>query len=473
MLSDHKVLDLRSILLAQSCLLDELDRSITISALKLADVPAQAAQIAELQHLMAEIEASAHLLVADDLVDFDPDHIPRLYEARRAAVTNELTGLNYHDWPGFVRQCQHYALYHGLDPLTPYEALLTESDLKQLRDESYDAGLRCDTWDYGAVGLSGTLAALTDVLLVGKSPATSQLTRWMKQYNPKDRDDWFARLAKLLEDECRVPYDAMALAGRERIAGMGGRSHRLQSLGHDPVLGFVFGVLDIMRGTITGLSYDKLRHAHSWVHGPTARFYEPVGLVEAMLRHIGHLLSDVATPHGLPAPFMTLLQGINAGSIGDKGRTVGELARLMYMRGYDLRHFLVAGLTPAVIEIVLRAYLMLRHYAEHGAIPLVASHPKYRTMLLFAHGIAVLGNGTKVALCKNPLAINVAEWYAFVRYLLPSIKYWVLDKRRLRIEHLEQLNDAGWDELVCNGDALLRYAVQADDRVVELGRSAA
>ena len=67
----------------------------------------------------------------------------------------------------------------------------------------------------------------------------------------------------------------------------------------------------------------------------------------------------------------------------------------------------------------------------------------------------------------------MAEWYAFVRYLLPSIKYWVLDKRRLRIEHLEQLNDAGWDELVCNGDALLRYAVQADDRVVELGRSAA
>jgi hypothetical protein len=144
------------------------------------------------------------------------------------------------------------------------------------------------------------------------------------------------------------------------------------------------------------------------------------------------------------------------------------------MRGYNLRHFLVAGLTPAVIEIVLRAYLMLRHYAEHGEIPLlVASHPKYRTMLLFAHGIAVLANSGRVALTQNPLAINVAEWYAFVRYLLPSIKYWVLDKRRLHIEHLEQLNDAGWDELVRNGDALLRYAVQADDRVLELGRSAA
>src|SRR2546421_13045114 len=119
MLSDHNVLDLRSILLAQSCLLDELDRSIdeldrsiATSASKLADVPAQAAEISELQHLMAEIKASAHLLVADDLADFDPDDIPRLYEARRAAVTNELTRLNYGDWPSFVRQCRHYALYH-------------------------------------------------------------------------------------------------------------------------------------------------------------------------------------------------------------------------------------------------------------------------------------------------------------------------------------------------------------------------
>ena len=379
MLSDCEVLDLRSILRAQSRLLDALDRSITTSASKLADVPAQAAEIAELQHLMAEIEASAHLLVADDLADFDPDHIPRLYEARRAAVTNELTRLNYRDWPSFVRQCRHYALYHGLDPLTPYEALLTESDLKRLRDESYDAGLRWDTWDYVAVGLSGTLAALTDVLLVGKSPATSPLTRWIKQYNTNEAHDWFAGWARTLEEVCQVPYDKGVFAGGDPIAGMGGRSHRFQTLGHDPALGFIFGVLDIMRGTITGFSYDKLRHFHTLIHGPAPGFYEPVGLVAAMLRHIGHLLSDVATPHGLPAPFMTLLQGLNVGSFGDKHRTIGELARLMYMRGYDLRHFLVAGITPAVIEIVLRAYIMLRHYSEYGDVPVaVASHPKHQ-----------------------------------------------------------------------------------------------
>ena len=35
----------------------------------------------------------------------------------------------------------------------------------------------------------------------------------------------------------------------------------------------------------------------------------------------------------------------------------------------DKGYFLVGGLTPAVIEIVLRAYLLLRHYSEHGDAP--------------------------------------------------------------------------------------------------------
>ena len=240
------------------------------------------------------------------------------------------------------------------------------------------------------------------------------------------------------------------------------------------MLGFVFGVLDIMRGTITGFSYDKLRHFHTLIHGPAPRFYEPVGLVKAMLRHIGHLLSDVATPHGLPAPFMTLLQCLNVGSFGGKHRTIGELARLMYMRGYDLRHFLVAGITPAVIEIVLRAYIMLRHYSEYGDVPVaVASHPKYRALLLYAHGIAALANVGKVALMGSVLGINVAEWQALVRYLVPSVKYWVLDKRRLRLEHLQRINEAGWDALLRNGDALLARVMQRDAAAVTLGQQAA
>jgi hypothetical protein len=80
---------------------------------------------------------------------------------------------------------------------------------------------------------------------------------------------------------------------------------------------------------------------------------------------------------------------------------------------------------------------MLRHYSEQGETKInLASHPKYRSMLLAAHGIASLANAGKIALRQgNPLAINYAEWMALLRYLIPSTKYWVFDQHRLHFEH--------------------------------------
>lgn len=175
---------------------------------------------------------------------------------------------------------------------------------------------------------------------------------------------------------------------------------------------------------------------------------------------------------GLPAPFMTLIQGINVGSFGEKNRSVGEIARWMYLNGYDFRHFLVSGITPAVIEIILRAYIMLRHYSEHGETKFsISSHPKYRSMLLTAHFIATLGNVGKITLMQgNPLAINWAEWLAFFRYLFPTIKYLVFDQNRLRLEHMEQINEAGWDELLQNSEKILKIVAKNEYQIVTLGR---
>lgn len=269
----------------------------------------------------------------------------------------------------------------------------------------------------------------------------------------------------------KVPYDAQAAFDGTRIPGITGRSHRFQSLGHDPVLGFVVGVLDILRGTVTGFSYEHLKGRHTFVSLPSAGLGQEVDLIAALLRHLGHLVSDVATPMGLPALLLGLFQGINAGSFGPKGRNVGQIARWMYLNGYDLRHFLVGGLSPAVVEIVLRAGVMLRHYAEHGETALdIAQHPRYRAMLLAAHGVAALANGGKVALMQgNPLAINLAQWYALIGYLIPSLHYWLFDEHRLQMEHLARITEPAWDELLLNSARLLRRVAEREDGVLTLG----
>ncbi|WP_013320925.1 hypothetical protein [Gloeothece verrucosa] len=476
MISDHLVIELRAVLQVQNQILRQFDQAVSETEEKLSDVSQQAQQIAELEKLMAEIESSIDWLEEEDLNDFEAYEILQLYERRQASVSQELVKIGFKDWNSFVRQCQNYCLQEGLEPLAPYEAMLTEKDLQKLKDESYNAQFKWDKWDYIFVGASGVLAALTDFLVV-RIPASinsgqyagqlgSPLTAWLKQYNMNNANDWFAQWAKELEKTCKTPYDNQSLLG-----GMSPNSHRFQSLGHDPVLGFVFGVLDIMKGTITGFSYDKLTGNHLFVNAVVRPDYEPVGLIEAFLKHLGHLVSDVATPQGLPVPFMSLFQGLNINSFWKEDRTIAETARRMYLDGYDFRHFLVSGITPGVIEMILRAYMMLRHYSEGKETNLsINSHPKYRSMLLAAHTIAALGNAGKIALMQNnPLAINPAQWLALLRYLIPSVKYWLFDQHRFRLEHQNKINEEGWNNLLNNSDALLEVVCKSESSLIQLG----
>ncbi|KJR48942.1 hypothetical protein UF75_0652 [Desulfosporosinus sp. I2] len=101
------------------------------------------------------------------------------------------------------------------------------------------------------------------------------------------------------------------------------------------------------------------------------------------------------------------------------------------------------SITPASIEIILRMYIMIRHFVENDDIVfMVGGNPKYRSMLLSSHSIACAANVGKVYLRQgNPLAVNYAEWLALIRYLIPSVKYWLFDRAELELKHLESIND--------------------------------
>lgn len=489
MISDEFALQLRPVLAAQHDLLRRIRTAADAAAVQLTQAEKQTEQVTELECLMASIEGDADLLDADDLADFGIEAIGQIYQRRAQATAEELRGLGYSDWPSFVRSCRSYTAQHGIDPLLPYESFLTSDDVAKLREESYEAKYKWDNWDYIAVGVCGVLAALTDLFLVriprsliyeGKyHQEGSRLTEWLKRYdtrgNAKEyQNDWFARWARECEKRAKVPYDAQCAVFNEtveHISGMGARTHRFQSLGHDPILGFFFGVLDILRGTISGFSYDHLAGRHRWAQGQVLSNIHQLGLIEALLTHLRHLVSDIATSQGVPAPFLPLAQAFNIGNFGKKGRTIAELARWMYANGYDLRHFLVGGIGPGLIELLLRAFIMIRHYSAHGEVKFVlGNNPKFRLMLLCSHGIAAAANAGKVALYQgNPLAINEAQWLAFGRYLLPSLKYWIFDRDRLKLEHLEKINDAGWSEIEKRTGEIIELVASQAFPVVELG----
>jgi len=449
---------------AQNSILKELNLRADKLSNKLVKADQRQNDIKELERLMDEIEANQANLKYENIESWNEKELINLYQFKKNEFSNTIKHLDSKNWDDLVNESFVYCLENKIDPALPYDALLTEEDLEQIKKEKYKNLYKWDRWDYVFVGAAGILASLSDFFLVklpkdikynGYSQKGSPITKFLKEkINSQDTNNWFSEFAQKMEEYAKVPYDTVA----NGLKGMGGRSHRFQTFGHDPVLGFIFGILDIMKGTLTGFSYDSLTQKHIFSVKNLPGEHN-VNLIEAFLLQIGHLISDVGTKMGVQPPFFTLFQGINIKSpFSPKNRTIGEIARWMYLNGYDLRHFITMGITPGIIEMVLRAYIMIRHYKENGELKFIlASNVKYRSMLLSAHSIAAAGNVGKIILHSgNPLAINYAEWLALLRYLIPSVKYWVFDKKKMEIEYLDKLNQNKWDELLKNSDEILK-----------------
>lgn len=326
------------------------------------------------------------------------------------------------------------------DPLQ--QVLPTSEITRSIRAYADEHGdIEWEPADWAVVIGAGLLATILDIVLVrtpravelrnGKKYTGSPLTEWLN----KNSDDIHRKFFKGLEKDAKVPFDARY--GKDTgglVSHMSPRNHRPRSVGHDPSpVGLIRGVRDLMCGTGTYVENGK------YVTVPTD--YDPVSLNVALLKWVRHLLSDVATPAGLPAPFFTLLQ------LGDiespftrmvQGRMAkaswAEIADYMYQKGYDLRHFFTMGITPCAVEATIRLYWHLKSYASDGAKEQRKQEDaKLASMLLLGHTIATSGTliKTGVIYAWNPLAFNYAQLQAMAPVTVAWFKEAVARDRRI------------------------------------------
>lgn len=352
--------------------------------------------------------------------------------------------------------------------LSPSELAAINQRLQNWEEEAI-APHRLQAFDYWVAGVAGLMAGLADVFLVqvpahpGFLGGVASGGGWLSSVVEEGFSDLLPpETISALEREYKVPFDAATNSGlSEAVAGLGPRSHRLSSLGHDPFLGWIFGVRDILAGGFTAIGKDG-RLVTQTVPG-----YEPVelginifsGVWDAFRSLGGHLASDVATPAGLPPPFFSLLQFIQSGDIA--GRSVSELCRAMYGAGYDFRHFVAGSIPVMVAEIIVRVSWTVRELNEgkdfKDALPL-SNKPRLRTGLFVAHSVAAAVNAGKVAVTQNPLSISWAQWLTFFRYLVPQLNWAVIGKDRCRGEYVDRKLDDQWREIEAAFEADLERA---------------
>ena len=126
-----------------------------------------------------------------------------------------------------------------------------------------------------------------------------------------------------------VPFDT-TIGSRDICINMEAKYHRIHTLGHDPILGWIFGTANILTDTITMPtfeSYRVARHPYLRILPINVSLIElfndaylntkadPMNLAAAIFKEAIHLGSDAFTKVGLPIPVLETIDPVLAGHL--------------------------------------------------------------------------------------------------------------------------------------------------------------
>jgi hypothetical protein len=347
------------------------------------------------------------------------------------------------------------------DILSKQEIVEHSAYIEQLNEE-FNSIHRLDKVDIIIPAVAGILGGALDCLFGGfvKTESGKSVPGTLSNFVQKLFDKALPpEKIEELEKIAKVTYDAQDNRNTTiYVDTLSAYFHRFLSLGHDPILGFIFGVLDMLRGTMTTID-SKGKFVIQVMENYSDR--KASNLFEAVAKVFLHMLSDVNTPAGLPVPFMALFNKLQIGSIGEEKLNIAEVVKGMYGQGYDFRHFCSMSIPVMITEVIVRmSYLVKRlneGYSFTESIPVGlnrAKKPKLGTMLFIAHSASTAINAGKVAFTKNPLDINYAQWLSFARYSVKQLKWVLVDKPNLRHKYVMDIVNGQWDSLYGDLDDL-------------------
>ena len=240
-----------------------------------------------------------------------------------------------------------------------------------------------------------------------------------------------------------VPYDAMK--GSEQFSIFGdfspvgtqlyGKNHHVATLGHDPLMGWIFGTMNIMSRTITMkdfASYNVEMYDRSMVDGSLILFKDRrqyitttpptslpiiVGqcihsftednkrLFAAVARQGMHLASDQFTKMGLPIP---MLNAARAQSLLEMGWNSAEAEKIIKKLGKNLAVVgAQAGLSILINFIVKSLHFLYFDGDVENQAELDLYEVKTRKILSYSNAIASGSNILYIALSRDISKLDI------------------------------------------------------------------
>lgn len=232
------------------------------------------------------------------------------------------------------------------------------------------------------------------------------------------------------------PYDITRGSPNAGIE-LHGKEHRFYTLGHDPVLGWLFGTMNILTDILTTNSFQSFRVTRNpMIITPervpiSVMVQESGAMVEAdrlnlpaaIFAQAQHLKSDEFTKMGLPVPILTVINE--------------QFASKLYKEHYDSLCFsrdakIVSG--SFVISLLIDMIIGLVHGLFRDAdVPKDIYEVRTRKILLIANSIASTSTIINAGITSNPKNLDIGSLLNTIAHLFLDIRFIT----RIRQEYVE------------------------------------
>lgn len=269
---------------------------------------------------------------------------------------------------------------------------------------------------------------------------------WDPEHKDRPSECGYRSWAEILWET--VPYDANK-GSRDFNENMEGKYHRYRTLGHDPILGWIFGTANIITDTITLSNWRSYNIARTTpAGGKKLHFSEPTTLINifrdsylsikedklrlpaAVFKQFVHLESDAFTKQGLPVPIIEAFSE--------------DLAGKLYKKEYDslclLRDIKTVGY-QAVVSVVINMLITLIHglfYNKDKDGERNIYEVRTRKVLLYSNSLASVGNIAYSAATQDWGKLDVGGIIVTITRLFSDIKFITKVKKEFIEKEMDQ-----------------------------------
>lgn len=219
-----------------------------------------------------------------------------------------------------------------------------------------------------------------------------------------------------------VPYDAIKTGSHVRDTEIGGTTHRYRTLGHDPILGWIFGTANIMTNSLTKTNFETyqvknmqmIRHYPMGVAGMLDRavsysVHDPKLLAVSVARQAIHFGSDYFTKQGLPVPLIATVNN--------------DLAKNMISKWHiDMLSITRGAALSSLINMLIAAIHGL-FCTETTEMEQKLYQVRTKKILAYSNAIATSSNVAVVAITKNVKKLDVGGAMVTIYQLITNKKF--------------------------------------------------